>query len=83
MTIMASPKKKVLTFSKLFDVSVVSELLQLTSVSIAKMCIMLALNKCPFYIVAKGMCEKRCAHACLSCFWREFAIEIICDNKTN
>ena len=30
-----------------------------------------------------GTREKRSAHACLPCFWRIFAIEIIRDNKTN
>ena len=27
--------------------------------------------------------EKRSAHACLSCFWREFAFETISDTKSN
>ena len=32
---------------------------------------------------AVGTREKRSAHACLPCFRRIFAIEIIRDNKTN
>ena len=31
----------------------------------------------------RGTREKRSARACLPCFRREFAIEIICDNRTN
>ena len=31
----------------------------------------------------RGTREKRSAHACLPCFRRIFAIEIIRDNKTN
>ena len=34
-------------------------------------------------VVKSGTREKRSAHACLLCFRREFAIEIIRDTKTN
>ena len=34
-------------------------------------------------VIKHGTREKRSAHACLPCFRRIFAIEIIRDNKTN
>ena len=40
-------------------------------------------SKLPHIPVTAGTREKRSAHACLPCFRRIFAIEIIRDNKTN
>ena len=42
-----------------------------------------ATRKFPWYTGKLGTREKRSAHACLPCFGRMFAIEIIRDSKTN